>query len=212
VEFYSRIFNLSPVLDIYEEAFLELINKIKNGIAPKRISVNKGTNSSQIEEKLKMMGFINSYHQTLMAIDLDAFEVSENNDYEIKIVSSDKDLCQWLLAVEAIFGTKEDFAFYKLLIKLENIKMYGVFYKKQIVSTLLSYSRESVTGIHLVGTFNDFRNSGFGAIITNKALADAKMMGFNLCVLQASDMGKSVYKKIGFNEYSILNQWVYKDN
>lgn len=58
-----------------------------------------------------------------------------------------------------------------------------------------------IAGLHLVGTIKEYRGRGFGTIMTKNDLYDAKLKGCKLGVLQASEMGKKIYSKIGFIEY-----------
>jgi GNAT superfamily N-acetyltransferase len=55
-----------------------------------------------------------------------------------------------------------------------------------------------LAGIFSVGTLEHARGRGFGSIITQRAMDAARDGGASIAVLQASDMGKSVYERLGF--------------
>jgi predicted acetyltransferase len=57
-----------------------------------------------------------------------------------------------------------------------------------------------VAGIYAVATIPEARGKGIGRIMTVLPLVEAKQLGFRLGILQASSMGYSLYKKIGFRE------------
>lgn len=57
-----------------------------------------------------------------------------------------------------------------------------------------------VAGIYAVATIPEARRKGIGALMTQMPLLEAKEMGYHLGVLQASAMGYSVYKRLGFQE------------
>jgi hypothetical protein len=47
--------------------------------------------------------------------------------------------------------------------------------------------------------------------MTTRPLQDARQMGYRAGILQASEMGFPVYRKIGFQEYCKINVYI-KDN
>lgn len=53
-------------------------------------------------------------------------------------------------------------------------------------------------GIYFVSTIQSARRRGLGAAVTLRGLEDAKQRGYAMAVLQASRMGESVYRKMGF--------------
>jgi ribosomal protein S18 acetylase RimI-like enzyme len=59
----------------------------------------------------------------------------------------------------------------------------------------------SVAGVYNVATAPAWRGRGFGTSITRKALMDARSMGFETAVLAATKMGRSMYRRLGFEEY-----------
>jgi predicted acetyltransferase len=43
------------------------------------------------------------------------------------------------------------------------------------------------------------------------ALRDARELGYGISILQASDLGYGVYRRLGFEAYGRLNQYVWED-
>ena len=49
-------------------------------------------------------------------------------------------------------------------------------------------------------TFSDYRKQGIGSELLKRTIAEAKMRGYKKITLNATDMGKSLYEKYGFND------------
>jgi len=66
-----------------------------------------------------------------------------------------------------------------------------------------------VAGIYFVFTLEEARRQGIGTAITHAALRDAVALGYKIGVLGASDLGYSVYQRLGFQEYCRIGiyQW-----
>jgi ribosomal protein S18 acetylase RimI-like enzyme len=66
-----------------------------------------------------------------------------------------------------------------------------------------------VAGIYDVSTVPAARRQGVGAALTLRALLDARTMGYRVAILHASEMGASLYRKLGFAEYCRLSHYVF---
>lgn len=66
------------------------------------------------------------------------------------------------------------------------------------VSTSTVFYGGGAAGIYCVSTLPEARGRGVGAAITLKPLQDARQMSYRVGVLQSSEMGFNIYKKLGF--------------
>jgi ribosomal protein S18 acetylase RimI-like enzyme len=59
-------------------------------------------------------------------------------------------------------------------------------------------------GVYLVGTVPGARQRGFATALTRHVLAEARALGYSLAVLQATDEGRGLYRKLGFVAYGVI--------
>lgn len=150
-----------------------------------------------------LANFLQKSEQTGMSLQLDKlFELSDVLTY--KRVSTVADAHLWSAIYPQCFGyiISEE-----ILVKTKHDIAYYLFYANdEIVGTAIYFPSELVLGIHGVGIVPAMRKKGFAEeimrILLNKAIED----GFAYATLQASPLGKGIYKRLGFTEdFTIKN-------
>jgi ribosomal protein S18 acetylase RimI-like enzyme len=68
------------------------------------------------------------------------------------------------------------------------------------VSTSLGMLVDGVVGIYNVATAADARRRGAGGAVTAAAMADGQARGARWALLESSEMGRSVYERLGFRQ------------
>ena len=75
------------------------------------------------------------------------------------------------------------------------------------VATSQVFLGAGVAGIYQVTCLPDARGRGIGTAVTMAALLEARRRGYAVAILQASDLGYPVYRRLGFREYGRLNEY-----
>lgn len=81
-------------------------------------------------------------------------------------------------------------------------------YQNKIVSTCLIFDNNITNGLYFIATKKEFRAKGFGKSIVIEAINNQIKKGKENFVLHANKAGVSIYKNIGFKEYSKLSIFV----
>lgn len=209
VDWYNRIFTENILLT--EEDIRKIITEMNKNRLPRFLLTYSKEVINVSEKELKKQGFNMFYQQTGMAINLDLFEHDIRvENINICIVEDSKMLQNWLTTVNNSFNMNEDIRLYYSLLEQQDIQFYYLRDEGKIVSTVMTYINNGVVGLHLIATIEEQRGKGFGTLITKKVLADLKNKGFRIGVLQSSDKGKEIYKRIGFSEYCYISHWQYQ--
>jgi len=175
----------------------------QEGKAPNGWTVGPLTKPNNLGLILEKNGFLNSYQQAGMAVDLKDLKkqrISENN-LAVEIVDNEESLNQWITIVSSVFGIKIDSELIEFLFLEPEAKFYIGTFEEKSVSALMLYLSSGVAGLHAVSSLQDYRNRGFSLTISKIALIDALKMGYKVGVLQASSLGERVYRKLGFKKY-----------
>jgi len=87
----------------------------------------------------------------------------------------------------------------------DRLRRYLAYYNNQPVAASELLLDWGVAGLFAIATDESARGRGFGRAITAICLRDAKAIGYNTSVLQSSEMGFPVYRKLGFEPLCTLD-------
>lgn len=75
------------------------------------------------------------------------------------------------------------------------------------VATSTRITTGDVAGIYFVSTLPEFRRRGYGQSMTWRAIEDGQSAGCALSYLQASEMGRPIYERMGFRFFEEYSEW-----
>lgn len=94
-------------------------------------------------------------------------------------------------------------------VALDGVSWYVGRVDGEVVATALGHTIDDVTGVFNVATMPDDRGRGHGAALTARVVQQGFADGARLAFLQSSQMGHSVYRRIGFRdveEYVLMSR------
>ncbi|RZJ56141.1 MAG: GNAT family N-acetyltransferase [Flavobacterium sp.] len=189
--------------DISVENFQEILKIIKEnpGLVVPYWNIF-GTNSNDLFEK---SGFSIRNQLVAMALKLDQKFALQNN-LSFKRVTNEDDAKIW----SDIYPLSFNYVISKetLVQNLQNVRFYLVSFEEKTVGTLTLFQTGKTMGIHGVGIIPEMRKRGFAEEIMKFAINQAIDFDAEYAQLQASDLGKGIYSKLGFEDLFLIKNYV----
>ena len=205
---FSRIFMANFNESEMSTSIEQIVSRIKKlnisaswYITPQSCPVN-------LQNTLKDYGFTYKDDWNAMAIDLG--NVPESFDFPegmaIKEVLNLDELETWTDILVKSFEFHEIVQSYKKYfinagLERPNSHYYLGFLNGNPIATGVLFDGEGAAGLFYIGTVPEARKQGISKAMVSYLLSTAKKKGYPISVLQASEMGYPVYKKIGFKKY-----------
>lgn len=173
-----------------------------------------GTQPPDTGERLKKRGF--SHLQLAgMAIELSGIHVpSAKTALRVERVRDSGQLEAWCRVLAAGFSVPQiaadafGRAFEATGLDSPDWSLYLAYLDGEPVSTSSMYLGAGVAGIYNVATLPEARGKGAGSAVSFAPLKVAYQAGYQVGILQASRMGYSVYRRLGFEEICTFDLYV----
>ncbi len=204
-----------------EEADLmnaRVMGRFKEKKMPMIWSITPLSRPKDLGQRLKAYGLQHAVDSPSMAVDIeDLPEIIEAQDgFSIERVADSAALQTWcdilgtifrfpafvgeaLFNFMAVLGHEPEAAVRNYIGRADG--------KAVAVSTLLMSG--GVAGIYNVGTIAEARRRGFGRALTLMPLLEARDSGYRIGVLQSTEMGRSLYSRLGFKEYCTFSRYLW---
>lgn len=199
-----------------EKELMEAVNHFRNKYSPFCIWINKENLTPPVKKTLAELSLIKQNEEIGMSLDLDSFYPIDNQGHEhITTVNSKNMLLEyaqviaenWTPIDENILKYYERTAD-KYLNKENNIYLLIYYYKNKAAATVELFPTDKETlGLYGFSTLEKYRGMGIGSSLFTFALNKVKKMGFKKVILQASEDGFRIYKKYGFENYTVYYEY-----
>ena len=88
------------------------------------------------------------------------------------------------------------------------IQFFAIRRGGRIVATSMMFIDDGLAGLYCVATLPEARGQGLGAHVTAEPLRRAQALGYRVGVLQSSDAGHPVYRRLGFQDVGAVPLFV----
>jgi len=178
--------------------------------------IDPSSHPADLGEHLLKHGLTSSDSGSGMAVDLLALneDLASPSGLTIEVVGDEKTLEGFVHASFPSFGLLdiEENACSELLDSLGfemPLRSYVGFLDGKPVATSQLFLDGGVAGIYWVATVPEARRQGIGAAVSLAALREARVMGYRIAVLGASPMGECLYRRLGFQEYCRMSNYMF---
>lgn len=200
----SCVFRLVPT----DNNIQHLKEQINCGTIPGFITIGE---SLMVNSLLEKYGFIKKWSTAGMAADMNEVDswISQVDGLIKETVEDEETLSEWLKIVSTALFRSENSkidAYAGLMRNNEAIFYLGRLNGKPVATSAVFFAR-GVAGIYWVSTLEDYRSMGIGSTMTAITMMEAVSQGYRIAILQASEMGESVYKKLGFERLSTIGNY-----
>jgi len=172
---------------------------------------------SDWEPALSKHGFGFSDGTPGMAVELQALKEPTETvpSLEVRVVADKESLQDWVKIFVSGYGFPSDWkdTVYNLWLALGigfPMRNYLAYLDGQPVSTSTVFYGGGVAGIYCMATLPEARGKGIGTAVALKPLHNARELGYAISVLQSSEMGFSVYKRLGFRHLCQIENFYFK--
>lgn len=213
----NRIFPQKLEENNVDEKISSVMSKFRGWNVKANIYVCTSAFPRDIKEHLENQGVMYSRKWAGMAADLREYshERPEIPGFTIIEANDSETLEIWGIVSGKSFGTPEGvmedhIRIIKQAGANEKLKFYLGLLNGVPVGTCCLYVDGEIGGLYWVGTLPEARGRKIATAMVLHTLDKAVSMGCSASILQASEMGKGVYLKIGFKEYCQIDIYVDK--
>lgn len=140
-----------------------------------------------------------------MSLEIPKKKFATNNRLELRRITTTEQAQLWEELYPQFFGYV--ISAHTIEGTMDQIEYFLIYHNQVEVGTVITFDTNTVVGIHGMGILPAYRKQGFAQevllILLNRAVEQEK----TLATLQASAMGKAIYKNIGFSEDFLVRNY-----
>lgn len=191
----------------------QIIRKIRDLDAPPVMQVGNQAKPADLDECLKRNGFQMLVERSGMALDLKAKHLSSATPTKLDIfeIKNQEDFGLWIDVALRSFNPYLGKDIFGSLLNGEKVRFYSGVNDGKVVATSMIFLSSGVAGIYFVSVIPELRNRGMGREMMLRCIYDVQELGYNYCILQATDLGEHLYKSLGFKLCGTLKYYFFPD-
>lgn len=220
----DHFMNLVVCTDLPDEGADEIIDHAFEHFRSWKIGklswlAKEGVPATEIRRYLVAHGLrFNESFATEMAADLHSLPTDREapQDLSIEPVPDKETLEEWIHVASVGFGVREEheqiwYDFFVEAVFDPRFRTYLAILDGMPVGTSQLFLSAGVAGIYNVTALPGLRGRGVGTAVTLAPLLEAREMGYDVAILQASRLGYNVYRRLGFQDLGKLSVYLWED-
>lgn len=186
----------------------ELITNVKPLVTQERLTVSVWEDQEDVHNWMLSAGFLEKLSLAGMSLSLSNSKIATSN-LKIKQVKNAIHAIVWMDLFEASFGYK--IPHWVIEATMNDIQYFiGYDGSTPVGTAALFQNKPTIIGLHSMGVIPEQRRKGFAEAMLDEMINKAAASGATYMTLQASEMGKSLYLKRGFEEQFIIRNYTLK--
>lgn len=162
--------------------------------------------SLAFERQLRQFGWQLRFEQTAMWRDLTTKAEAASTELQLMPVMTAEQADLWTTVSELSFAYAMDRQVIRGLLPYDDIHLLTAYRNRVPVGTALLFFEGDCVGVHQVGVLPDVRGQGIAYAVMQQLIALSRRLGARRMLLQASESGQGVYRRLGFaNQFRIKN-------
>lgn len=213
----SAIFDINFQPNVVGQSVNRMVERIREGQLPNMVRTNPLTKPLNYHKYFIESGLELASETVGMAIELDTLDSLDNSVESLDIIELTRaeHVLPWCEVIcKELFRTEdavdEFVALTKLMLNDSRFKCFVGLCHGRVASASIIYMEDKIAGVYFAATGSEYRRRGYGGKITYEAIKHAKNVGCKIGILHASDMGKHVYERLGFQPYCKLGRYKLK--
>ncbi len=206
-------FNIIHIRDgkkVLPENITEAVNYYRTRQLPYCVWVCKENLTENVKAAIDRLNLKQQNLEPGMLLNLDNYKPVQNTNHENAVIGNDVKLIQDYAEVVAKNWTPTDLTVLEYYSKTtstilnSNSVKHSIYYQenKPVSVIELFSSNDKTVGLYGLATLENYRGKGIGTALLTFALNKCKELGFSNVILQASEDGFGIYKKLGFKIYT----------
>ena len=154
-----------------------------------------------------------------MALDLQGFtppDAPAPDGFQISVVQDENTFRAWVGTFINGYGLPTEFEepmyniYLDLGFDLPLRYFLGTYHGKPVATSTL-FLAEGVAGVYNIATLPEARRNGLGRAMSLQPLLEAQQLGYRIAILQSSEAGYNVYRKLGFQHICQMEDYYWQE-
>ena len=186
----------------------ELKQLPKLAIVPVWLAPNALTSSSEkLEQCLIDSGFKLGFEQVAMYLDIQEYTAETRQSIEVKEIRSSQDIQTWVEIASDSFGYEIDTSVIQALAGDADVRLLLGYDEGRAVASAMLYKTADIIGVHQVGVAQKYQGKGIAYSLMQHVIRVCNAWHGKYIMLQASDAGKMLYKRLGFKQQFLIRNY-----